>query len=75
MSNVTVRAATTEDRAAWIRLRYVLWPDCPEEKHRIEIDQLLRSDGVVLLAEKGTAALIGFAEVSLRRVVLPGAVS
>jgi aminoglycoside 6'-N-acetyltransferase I len=39
----------------------------------LEIDQLLNSDGVVFVAEDDQANLIGFAEVSLRRDHVDGA--
>jgi len=75
MTDASVRPATRTDRPAWIRLRHALWPDCPEEKHRIEIDQLLASDGIVLLAEVSGAGPIGFAEASIRHDHVSGASS
>lgn len=59
------RTAQESDRADWIQLRYELWPHCPIERHDLEIQQLLKSDGIVAVAElDGTLA--GFAEVSIR---------
>ena len=51
MSELVIRPAVAADRESWIRLRFALWPDCPPDKQRIEIEQLLASDGVVLLAD------------------------
>jgi aminoglycoside 6'-N-acetyltransferase I len=62
---VHFRPALEPDRPQWLRLRHELWPDCPADRHAIEISQLLQSAGVVAVAEiDGTLA--GFAEVSLR---------
>ena len=44
-------------------MRRALWPDCSEHKHRLEIRQLLDSDGVVFVAENDQGKLVGFAEV------------
>ena len=55
------------DRPKWIRLRKALWPDCPKERHALEMEQLLRSDGVILLAEELDGQALGFAEVSIRQ--------
>ena len=66
MAMPIVREVGPADKASWLRLRHALWPDCPEHKHALEIDQLLKSDGIVLVAEDGESGLIGFAEVSIR---------
>lgn len=60
-----VRAATGEDREEWAAMRYQLWPDCPTERHELEVRQLLVSDGMVAVAQ-GDQGLIGFVEVSIR---------
>ena len=60
-----IRAATAEDRENWIRLRFELWPDCPPERHRLEVAQILGSPGIVALAFVD-GELGGFAEVSVR---------
>lgn len=54
-------------------MRRALWPDCPAQKHALEIEQVLKSEGVVLVAEDGRGELVGFAEVSLRRDHVDGA--
>jgi aminoglycoside 6'-N-acetyltransferase I len=62
---IEYRAATPNDRLQWIALRFQLWPDCPMERHQLELDQLLKSDGVVAVADQ-SGELVGFAEVSIR---------
>src|SRR5437867_225979 len=73
MPTLRIRQARPEDKASWARLRRALWPDCSEHKHRLEISQVLGSDGVVFVAENDQGKLIGFAEVSLRRDHVDGA--
>jgi aminoglycoside 6'-N-acetyltransferase I len=68
-----IRQAQRNDRAAWMHLRRSLWPHCSEQKHNLEMGQLLKSDGVVFVAENDQAELIGFAEVSLRQDHVDGA--
>ena len=63
--NATVRIAKAEERAGWEQLRSRLWPECPLERHRLEIEQLLAGSGVVALASVGNE-LVGFVEVSRR---------
>jgi aminoglycoside 6'-N-acetyltransferase I len=70
-----IRQAWPKDKASWARLRRALWPDCSERKHRLEICQVLGSEGVVFVAENGSGKLVGFAEVSLRRDHVDGAES
>lgn len=55
-----------------MRLRLALWPDCPVGKHRIEMEQLVVSEGIVLFAELEAGESIGFAEVSIRHEHVPG---
>jgi len=73
MATLRIRQARLEDNAAWVRLRRALWPECSEHKHRLEISQVLVSDGVVFVAENDDGKLIGFAEVSLRSDHVDGA--
>ena len=68
-----IRQARPDDRASWARLRRALWPHCSDHKHNLEVEQLLRSDGVVFVAEDHQGSLIGFAEVSLRHDHVDGA--
>jgi aminoglycoside 6'-N-acetyltransferase I len=62
---VTYRTALETDRLEWIKLRHELWPDCPIDRHDLEIEQLLKSEGIVAVVEID-GSLAGFAEVSLR---------
>ena len=68
-----IRRARPADKAGWMRLRHDLWPHCPDYKHALEIDQLLKSKGIALVAEDDAAGLIGFAEVSVRYDHVEGA--
>src|SRR5262245_13050438 len=68
-----IRLATEQDHDSWFRMRRLLWPRCPEEKHDLEIKQLLRTDGAVFLAETDEGSAIGFAEVALRHDHVDGA--
>ena len=47
-------------------MRKLLWPDCSNERHILETDMILTSQGFVLVAELTASALVGFAEVSIR---------
>src|SRR5688572_25762545 len=64
-SQIQIHIARAEDSPAWSRLRAALWPDCPPERHTLEIQQLLASEGLVALA-KINDETIAFAEVSIR---------
>jgi len=66
MMDTTIREATREDYDQWKSLRKLLSPDCSDHKHNLEIDQILSSKGIVLIAEQPEAGMIGFAEISLR---------
>jgi aminoglycoside 6'-N-acetyltransferase I len=46
-------------------MRFELWPDCPPERHRLEVAQILTSRGIVALAFMNEEPA-GFAEVSVR---------
>lgn len=72
MTSISIRAANVADRDAWVAMRIALWPDCPAEKQRTEIEQLLASDGVVLFAEDVVGGLVGFVEVSIRHEHVEG---
>jgi aminoglycoside 6'-N-acetyltransferase I len=64
--NPEIFIARAEHSAAWAKLRYSLWPDCPPERHALEIQQHLASEGLVALARAGNET-VGMAEVSIRR--------
>src|SRR5688500_2652739 len=66
MNELKITISRPEDREGWIKLRHSLWPDCPLDRHALEVELLLASEGVVALARVGTE-LVGMAEVSIRR--------
>ncbi len=70
-----IRKAKDVDRETWFCMRTELWPDCRGERHELEIEQLIESGGVVLVAEGEDGALRGFVEISVRRDHVPGASS
>ena len=57
---------TKADTPHWGEMRRALWPECPPKRHALEMEQLLHSDGVILLAEDLDSRPIGFAEISIR---------
>ena len=63
------------DQQQWLEMRKTLWPDCPKQRHLLEMDQLLRSEGIILLAEGAEGRPLGFAEVSIRRDHVEGTCS
>lgn len=65
--SLRVREAEPRDRAAWLRLRQELWPDCSDEKNALEMSQVTNSGGVVFVAEDERGNVIAFLDVSLRR--------
>ena len=32
-------------------MRHALWPECPLARHTLEVEQLLKGDGVIAVAE------------------------
>lgn len=73
MNDSLIRNATSRDRDQWLIMRKALWPDCSDNKHTLEIEQILSSQGVVFVAEHEDAGLIGFAEISIRNDHVEGA--
>jgi aminoglycoside 6'-N-acetyltransferase I len=77
---VTVRTIGPGDRAEWHRMRVALWPDCPDEEHRAEIEGILGIDGeqntgssgpstvdiAVFVADRPGGGLCGFLEAAIR---------
>src|SRR5437867_4137081 len=65
-----VRHTTPRDAPAWLRLRCALWPQGSESEHAADIAAFFegraREPLAVLVAEKGTDRLVGFAELSTR---------
>lgn len=72
---IKVRKVESLDRNGWKRMRKALWPECPENRHELEINQLLSSKGIVFIAESSSHDLIGFAEISIRRDHVAGTTS
>jgi aminoglycoside 6'-N-acetyltransferase I len=72
--HIAIRTASPEDRDEWVRLRWELWPDCPAERHSLEMVQILGMPGMVALAFVDQK-LTGFAEVSVRSDHVEGTVS
>jgi aminoglycoside 6'-N-acetyltransferase I len=62
----TIRKGGYSDKETWIGLRKALWPDCPENRHELEINHILSSQGIVLIAESSSQSPVGFAEISRR---------
>ena len=74
MANIDILPASDADRDQWRLLRQELWPDCAAQKHALEIQQILDSEGVVFVADHDQAGIVGFAEISIRRDHVEGAV-
>lgn len=68
-----VRAVTTADRPAWLRMRCALWSEDSEDAHAREIKEFFAGRSheplAVLLAFDATGAAVGFVELSIRSVV------
>jgi aminoglycoside 6'-N-acetyltransferase I len=62
---IDIGPVTQHDREEWANMRYELWPDCPPERHALEIEQTLASPGIVAIAH-ADGKCAGFAEVSIR---------
>lgn len=69
----TIRAARSQDRNDWIRLRHALWPDGTLDDHGRDVDRFLagarHQAAEVLLALDDTGAIVGFVELSIRNIV------
>jgi len=46
-----IRKMVAADQRQWLEMRRTLWPDCPLERHSLDMERLLRSEGIILLAE------------------------
>ena len=60
-----VRLIRPGERDQWLQLRRNLWPDCPEEIHRKEMDQLSDDESYAVFVSEGPYGLDGFLEVSI----------
>ena len=69
-TGVRIRHARPDDARSWATLRNALWPDQPLEELLDEAETFFSTDDVrlasVLVAEKPSEGLVGFAELSLR---------
>ena len=63
---IRVKKAEDSDHDEWLRMRKLLWPACPEDRHALEMDLITSSRGIVFMAEFSQVALVGFAEISIR---------
>ena len=62
-----IRRASSADRAEWLRMRKILWDDCPDEQQVREMAEILASETEeVFLAERPDDGLCGFVEASIR---------
>ncbi len=62
-----IRKAGPDDIDEWLRMRRILWEDCPDAHQVKEVDEILKSEEeTALLAERPGGGLCGFLEVSLR---------
>ena len=66
----SVRSATPNDAATWLRMREALWPEGSSAAHSSEIEEFfagkLQMPLEVLLAVDTSGAALGFAELSIR---------
>jgi aminoglycoside 6'-N-acetyltransferase I len=69
----TTRSVTAADSSEWRRMRHALWPDGSLAQHQQDIDRYFSGDrrepAEVLLALDADAAVVGFAELSIRNIV------
>src|SRR2546423_538500 len=77
LPKMAIRPARSADREEWARMRHTLWPECSQERHALEIDQLTGTPerALVLVAAREDSSLCGFAEVSIRNDHVDGASS
>jgi len=62
-----IRKANPRDLPEWIRMRALLWPECPVEEHLSETRAMLDAeDETAFVAARHGGALAGFVEVRLR---------
>jgi aminoglycoside 6'-N-acetyltransferase I len=65
--SLTVRAASAQDLSEWVRLRTLLWPECPPDEQAAETRAMLDAkDMTAFVAEREGGGLGGFVEVRLR---------
>lgn len=71
MPDLPLRELNPSDYPEWLRMRHTLWPDCPEERHLLEMQGLRKESGesAVFVVDRGEGPLRGFIEVSVRTQV------
>ena len=68
MTPIIVRELTSTDRAAWLRMRMLLWPDETARGHDAAIDEILdANDAWGFIAETLDNEPLGFAEICVRK--------
>ena len=68
MSGIPVRRVLSEDKAEWLRMRIVLWPDTSPDKHRAEMDEIFPDPmQPVFVAVRSNGRLGGFLEAGTRK--------
>jgi aminoglycoside 6'-N-acetyltransferase I len=62
-----IRRYRDGDGDEWLRMRHVLWDDCPHEQQVREMEEILASDTeAVFFAERPDGKLCGFVEAAIR---------
>jgi aminoglycoside 6'-N-acetyltransferase I len=62
-----IRTYHEGDRPEWLRMRRLLWDDCPDEQQIQEMDEILKSQiEKVFFAVRPESGLCGFLEAALR---------
>jgi aminoglycoside 6'-N-acetyltransferase I len=68
MKPVAIRQMSRFDSETWLWLRRSLWPEEREDGHRIAMEEILSSkDAWGFVAEGEESAVLGFAEISIRK--------
>jgi len=72
-ARLTIRPVSEQDRASWLELRRLLWPEEDGDDHSVEVDRFLKGDlknpMAVLLAKREDetgSRVVGFAELNIR---------
>jgi putative acetyltransferase len=71
-----IRQVSNGDKAEWLRMRALLWPDCPADQHAAEIRAFFNTDSpgwsepflsvAAFVAVRASGGLCGFLEASIR---------
>ena len=68
MTSIIIRELTSAHRAAWLRMRMLLWPDETARGHDAAIDEILDANHAWgFIAETLDNHPLGFAEISVRK--------